>query len=184
VGLALPEKSSRSRLGDRLRAAAALARRAVSREQNPFLTAELRSNSRRLALFRALLFHALTLCLLLFAFLLLVRWRWRTDLRFMQQALAPHLVTAVACFHVWMVVHASDSRVRQAAQREETAKMWEMLLITPLSPTEIVLFKSVFPVLYAGLIALLGLPVYLLAAAVSGRPVRSNADGSNVGASR
>jgi hypothetical protein len=163
-------KQARSGVVRQMRAAAALGRRALSPAQNPFLAAELRSQSRRLVIFRSLLIQALGVCLLFFGFFLLIRSHGRNDLRFVQRWLAPHLVTVVAALHAWMVVHASHSRVQESAQREEAARMWEMLLVTPLSPTEIVLFKSVYPLLFAGLIAAMALPVYLLSAAVSGVP--------------
>jgi ABC-type transport system involved in cytochrome c biogenesis permease component len=143
-----------------------VARRALDPRQNPFLAAELRIQARRRALPRHLLLHSLTLAAL-FALLL---WLAKSGDASGPSVpgLAAYLVAGIAAVHAWMVLHASNSRAREAAQREETNRMWEMLLVTPLSSAEIVLFKSVYPALYASLIALLALPIYLLASAISG----------------
>jgi hypothetical protein len=145
-----------------------LARRALDPRRNPFLAADLRIVARRRSLPRHLLLHGLTLGVWFLTLLWIARGPADRGSYYFRRMLVQYLVTGVAALHVWMVLHASNSRAREAAQREETARMWEMLLVTPLSPTEIVLFKSVYPALYAGLIALLALPVYLLAAAMSG----------------
>lgn len=145
-----------------------LARRALDPGENPFLAVELRAQARKRALPRNLLLHALALAALFCYLLWLAKRPWSPSLFSFQHFLTLHLVTGVAAVHGWLIVHASSSRAREAAQREETARMWEMLLVTPLSPIEIVLFKSVYPLLYAGLIALVALPVYVLAGAASG----------------
>jgi hypothetical protein len=147
-----------------------LLQHAFSREQNPFLEAELRAQARRPAFPRALLLQSASLVLLFVYLLWLAKQPWQNDPFGVQRLLGRHLLTGVAGLHGWMVLHASNSRTLAAARREETARMWEMLLVTPLSASEIVLFKSVYPAFYAGLVALLALPVYLLAAAVSGVP--------------
>jgi ABC-type transport system involved in cytochrome c biogenesis permease component len=145
-----------------------LARRALDVAQNPFLAAELRSPARRQFLVRSVLLHTLALSSLFVYLLKLAGGPSLIAANGFQHMLRGQLVTGLAAVHAWLVIHASDARAREAAQREEAARMWEMLLVTPLSPAEIVLFKSVFPLLYAGLIALLALPLYLLAAAISG----------------
>jgi ABC-2 family transporter len=145
-----------------------IARRALDPRQNPFLAAELRAQARRRALPRHLLLHSLSIAALFGLLLWLAKGSGGEPSGPSVPFLTPYLVAGIAAVHAWMVLHASNSRVREAAQREETNRMWEMLLVTPLAPTEIVLFKSVYPALYASLIAALALPIYLLACAVSG----------------
>jgi hypothetical protein len=149
-------------------AALASARRTFDPWQNPFLAAELRRQTRRGALPRSMLLHVLGLGLLL-VLLLWAAWRpWPLFLGSLGPLLRRQMVVGMAALHGWLVVHASTSRAREAAHREEATRMWEMLVVTPLSAPEIVRYKSVYPFLCSCLIAIAVVPLYVLAAAVSG----------------
>ena len=148
----------------RLVAVTRLVRRALSSETNPFLGKELRREARS----HSTLFWLGSTLLMLGGVLAFIMW--------LEQVLPRHILSALrdygwgraamvglSAMHAWIVFAAATVRTREAAVMEDRSRMWQMVLLTPFTNEEIILFKSVYPILFGVSIALAPLPVYLLA---------------------